>query len=85
MPTIAIVDGVLILLYFNDHAPAHFHAQGADFHARIRFEDGEIIDLDGRISTRQRRRLREWTLAHRQELVENWNEMRAGRAPRRLD
>jgi hypothetical protein len=27
MPTIAIVDGILILLYFNDHAPAHFHAQ----------------------------------------------------------
>jgi hypothetical protein len=85
MPTIAIVDGVLILLYFNDHAPAHFHAQGADFHARIRIEDGEVIDLEGRISTHHRRRLREWTLAHRQELVENWNEMRAGRAPRRLD
>ena len=85
MPTIAIVDGVLILLYFNDHAPAHFHAQGADFHARIRIEDGEIIDLEGRITTRHRRRLREWALAHRQELVENWNEMRAGRAPRRLD
>jgi hypothetical protein len=40
MPTIAIVDGILILLYFNDHAPAHFHAQGADFHAQIRIEDG---------------------------------------------
>ena len=38
MPTIAIVDGILILLYFNDHMPAHFHAQGADFHARIRIE-----------------------------------------------
>jgi hypothetical protein len=24
MPTIAIVDGVLILLYFNDHVPAPF-------------------------------------------------------------
>jgi hypothetical protein len=23
MPTIAIVDGILILLYFNDHVPAH--------------------------------------------------------------
>jgi hypothetical protein len=31
MPTIAIVDGILILLYFNDHMAAHFRAQGADF------------------------------------------------------
>jgi len=36
MPTIAVVDGILIILYFNDHAPPHFHAQGSDFHARIR-------------------------------------------------
>jgi hypothetical protein len=40
MPTIAIVDGILTSLYFNDRAPAHFHAQGADFHAQIRIEDG---------------------------------------------
>ena len=45
MPTIAIVDGVLILLYFNDHAPPHFHAQGADFHARIRIEDGTVLEM----------------------------------------
>jgi hypothetical protein len=49
MPTIAIVDGILILLYFNDHVPAHFRAQGADFHARIRIEDGEVVESDGRI------------------------------------
>jgi Domain of unknown function (DUF4160) len=85
MPTIAIVDGILILLYFNDHMPAHFHAQGADFHARIRIETGEVIESSGRISTRHRRRLREWALAHRAELMENWNDVRAGKVPRRLD
>jgi hypothetical protein len=59
---IAVVDGILILLllYFNDHPPAHFHAQGADFHARIRIDDGEVLDVDGRMSPRQRRRLKEW-------------------------
>ena len=85
MPTIAIVDGVLILLYFNDHAPPHFHAQGADFHARIRIDDGEVIDADGRISASHRRRLREWTLVHRTDLMDNWNRVRAGKVPRRLD
>jgi len=26
MPTIAIVDGVKILMFYNDHSPPHFHA-----------------------------------------------------------
>jgi hypothetical protein len=26
MPTIAIVDGIKIQMFYNDHAPAHFHA-----------------------------------------------------------
>lgn len=85
MPTIAIVDGVLILLYFNDHAPPHFHAQGADFHARVRIEDGTIIDVEGRISPRQQRGLRDWTVAHRTGLMENWHAIRDGKVPRRLD
>jgi hypothetical protein len=85
MPTIAIVDGILIVLYFNDHAPPHFHAQGADFHARIRISDGSVIDAEGRISSGQRRRLQEWTLAHREQLMENWTRVRAGEVPRRLD
>ncbi|MFI5030704.1 MAG: DUF4160 domain-containing protein [Reyranellales bacterium] len=85
MPTIAVVDGILVILYFNDHAPPHFHAQGADFHARIRIEDGGVIDVDGRISARQQRRLRDWALAHRDELMDNWRRVRAGEVPRRLD
>jgi hypothetical protein len=85
MPTIAVVDGILVILYFNDHAPPHFHAQGADFHARIRIEDGGVIDVVGRISARQQRRLRDWTLAHRDQLMDNWRRVRAGEIPRRLD
>jgi hypothetical protein len=85
MPTIAVVDGILIILYFNDHAPPHFHAQGADFHARIRIDGGGVIDAEGRMSPRQQRRLRDWTLAHRDELMDNWLKVRAGEAPRRLD
>jgi hypothetical protein len=52
MPTIAVVDGILIILYFNDHAPPHFHARGAEFHARIRIDDGSVLDTEGRISPR---------------------------------
>jgi hypothetical protein len=37
MPTIAIVDGVKIMMYANDHPPAHFHALFA--------EDRAVIDV----------------------------------------
>ena len=26
MPTVAVVDGVKILIFYNDHTPPHFHA-----------------------------------------------------------
>lgn len=85
MPTIAVVHGILIILYFNDREPAHFHARGADFHARIRILDGSVIDMEGRLTARHRHQLREWALAHRDELMENWQRVRAGEVPRRLD
>jgi Domain of unknown function (DUF4160) len=30
MPTIAVVDGITIAIYYNDHDPPHFHAMQAE-------------------------------------------------------
>jgi hypothetical protein len=38
MATVAVVDGVKIMLYANEHPPPHFHAKFAEFHA--------VIDID---------------------------------------
>jgi hypothetical protein len=35
MPTVAIVDGVKIQFYPNDHAPPHFHVVFAEYRAVI--------------------------------------------------
>ena len=35
MATVAVVDGVKIMLYANEHPPPHFHAKFAEFHAVI--------------------------------------------------
>jgi hypothetical protein len=35
MPTISIFYGVLIRMFFNDHAPPHFHARYGKFEATI--------------------------------------------------
>jgi len=35
MPKVSQFFGVLIYMYFRDHAPPHFHAQYGDFEALI--------------------------------------------------
>jgi hypothetical protein len=35
MPVVAIVDGMLILLFFNDHDPPHFHVEYGEHRARV--------------------------------------------------
>ncbi len=38
MARVAVVDGVVIMLYENEHPPPHFHAKIAEFQA--------VIDID---------------------------------------
>ena len=38
MPVISEFFGILIMIYFNDHAPPHFHARYGDFEALIQID-----------------------------------------------
>lgn len=38
MPTVAVLDGVRIVFYANEHPPPHFHARSAEHHAVIEIE-----------------------------------------------
>jgi hypothetical protein len=84
MPTIAYVDGIAIILFWNDHDPPHFHAEGAGFKARLLIGDGSLIDAKGTIRPAELRSLRVWTAHHRDELLENWYRVRAGKLPLKI-
>ena len=57
-------------MFFDDHAPPHFHAEYQGQDAIVDF-DGAI--LEGEItSSRARRLIREWAKVHRFELELNW-------------
>jgi hypothetical protein len=43
MPTVAIFNGIIIQMYFEDHDPLHVHAICGGAKALIRIRDGEII------------------------------------------
>jgi hypothetical protein len=49
----------------NDHDPPHFHAEGADFSARVAIDDGSIINHVGKMSASSRRLLTAWAATHR--------------------
>ncbi len=43
MPEISRFLGFVIEMYYNDHAPAHFHAKYGDNDIRVAIESGEIL------------------------------------------
>ncbi|WP_405229959.1 DUF4160 domain-containing protein [Lentisalinibacter sediminis] len=76
MPVVSTFFGIVIRMYYREHGIPHFHAEYQGQRATFTF-DGEV--LAGWIrSTRARRMIREWTLAHPAELTANWEAARAG-------
>lgn len=70
MPTIAWFYGIAIQMFYDDHNPPHLHARYGRARALVRLSDGVIIA--GELPSLATRVVREWTLARRPELEENW-------------
>ena len=76
MPVVSVFFGIVIRMYYREHGVPHFHAEYQGQLATFTF-DGEL--LAGSIRSRTAIRLiREWALAHDEELQANWNSARAG-------
>lgn len=80
MPTIAIIDGVRIVIYLKDHVPPHLHAFFADCEAQISILTGEV--LNGSLPRSKLKAVQHWLDAHREQVSYIWSEIRAGRGPK---
>jgi hypothetical protein len=70
VPIISSFFGIVIRMFFDDHAPPHFHAEYQGQEALVTF-DGRISE--GEISSaRARKLIKEWAALHRMELELNW-------------
>ena len=70
MPTISIFYGIVIRMYFNDHAPPHFHVEYAEFKATV---DIHSLSLKtGKLSRRAQMLVLDWAELHQAELLEDW-------------
>ena len=83
MPAISAFYGILIRMFFNDHAPPHFHARYGEFEATI---DIATLDLvEGQLPRRALSLVREWGMMHREELLANWRRCRQKVAVARIE
>jgi hypothetical protein len=71
MPTISMFFGIVIRMYYGDHAPAHFHAFYQGHEALIAIETTEVIA--GELPRRALELVFDWTELHQQQLTENWS------------
>ncbi len=71
MPTLSVFYGVVIQMYWQDHAPPHFHALYAEDEALIDIATLEIFR--GALPRRARALVLEWAAEHRAELLQSWN------------
>jgi hypothetical protein len=70
MPTIAIVDGVKIQMFYNDHGPPHFHAIIGENEALVAIRSLDVIR--GALPPGKLRRVLAWANDHQGELALNW-------------
>jgi Domain of unknown function (DUF4160) len=83
MPTIAIVNGITIAIYYNDHDPPHFHAiQGGD-EFRVRIGDLRIFRGEGG-SPAMERAVLAWAAAWQAELALCWARAHSAQPPGRI-
>ena len=83
MPTISTFYGILIRMFFNDHAPPHFHARYGEFEATI--DIATLAVLQGQLPRRALNLVQEWAMIHREELLVDWRLCRENTRPNMVE
>ena len=80
MPTISIFFSIKIMMFWNDHAPPHFHAGlvGHDEDTIIDIRTLEVL-VQGTLKRRALGLVLDWAELHREELLANWDLAREGK------
>ena len=71
MPEISRFFGISIKMFYDDHAPPHFHAEYGDDMAVIDIRT--LLVMGGKLPPRALGMVIEWGALFRNELLEDWN------------
>ncbi len=83
MPEISRFFGMVIAMYYNDHAPPHFHVRYGNQKAVVAIDPIEL--LAGHLSSRARALVLEWAALHQAELMVDWELARQQAPLNRID
>ncbi|MCK4908054.1 MAG: DUF4160 domain-containing protein [Spirochaetes bacterium] len=70
MPEISRFLGIIISMYYKEHAPPHFYTKYSEYRASFSINDLKIIE--GEMPKRIISFILEWAFEHRDELLEDW-------------
>ena len=72
MPTVLRVDGLRLVVYPNDHSPAHVHVIGPGWVVVVNLHDLEVREVVGPCTQCEARRVLHLAAEHRAALLEVW-------------
>jgi len=81
MPEISRFLGIVIAMFYRDHAPPHFHAIYGEFEMTVDIETGVI---HGDFPKRAAHLVFEWLDLHKEELQEDWRLAEANRPLKKI-
>ena len=70
MPEISRFLGIVIAMYYKEHAPPHFHAKYGGQRGVFSIQDLRLIE--GKLPHRVISLVLEWAFQHREELMQDW-------------
>jgi hypothetical protein len=76
MPKVSEFFGIVIALFYADHAPPHFHARYGQHEALVDIDS--LAVLRGALPRRALALVLEWATLHRWELRADWDRARQG-------
>ncbi len=83
MPRVSYFYGIEIYFYWKDHNPPHFHALYGEHEALIEVRTLRL--WDGYLPPKAMAMVIEWSVIHKEELIENWNKVSGGIAPVKIE
>ena len=69
MPIISRFLGIIITMYWEDHAPPHFHAKYGGYEITVDIKSGVV---EGKFPKRALKHVLEWSDLLQEELLQDW-------------
>ncbi len=76
MPEVSRFFGIVVKIFYNDHAPPHFHAEYGEHEVLVEIET--LTTYRGSLPPRALGMVLEWATLHGEELRQDWELARKG-------